>query len=284
MRTAIWGAGQAGAAVKNMLPVNQELICFIDTDEEKQNALFCGVPVISPERVKSNNIEKIWIAVLNREASREIKTLLEEAGFKGEILDIGYFIKNQDLRLASIRLASAQIISRGVEGEIAELGVYKGDTAAELNALFPNRKLYLFDTFEGFAEKDLKEERRILKNARRHFSLNFKDTSADYVLSRLPHPENAAICNGCFPESLNNIELPEKFALVSLDPDLYAPVLSGLEVFYPLMSEGGIIHIHDYNSLQFPGVKKAVDEFCSANNLFIIPVADFHGSAILVKD
>lgn len=283
MRTAIWGAGQAGSMVKYMLPANQELICFIDSNTAKLDRTFCGMRVLSPEQIAGLNIEIIWIAVLNSKAVSEIKILLKDIGFKGEIIDIQYFIKNQDLRLASLRLAARQITERSVEGEIVELGVYKGDTAKELNILFPDRKLYLFDTFKGFADKDLDEECRVLNGERKQFSRDFKDTSVDFVLSRLPYPEKAAICKGRFPESLNSIALPEKIAFVSLDPDLYAPVKNGLDVFYPRMSKGGVIHIHDYNSMQFPGVKLAVDKFCAENNLFVLPVADFHGSAVLMK-
>jgi O-methyltransferase len=58
-------------------------------------------------------------------------------------------------RMMTIRLASERIMHRQVPGAIAELGVYKGEMAAVLNRLFPDRKLYLFDTFEGFSENDL---------------------------------------------------------------------------------------------------------------------------------
>lgn len=284
MRTAIWGAGQAGCMLKNMLPGDSELVCFIDSDGSKQDALFCGTPVLPPDMLNILEINQIWIAVLNKAAARDIKAELADLEFKGEVLDISYFIKNQDLRLASVRLAARQIKDRGVAGEIAELGVYKGDTAAQLNYLFPERKLYLFDTFEGFDERDLELERsRANKNDKKRFIKDFKDTSVGFVLNRLPYKDRAVICKGRFPESLNYIELPEKFAFVSLDPDLYASVKAGLETFYPRLSNGGVIHIHDYNSLQFPGVKLATDEFCAQNNLFVIPAADFHGSAILLK-
>ena len=269
--------------VKNMLPGNQKLICFIDNDKAKQESAFCGTPVISPSQITEERIEKIWIAVLNKEAASEIKILLADMNFKCEILDIQYFIQNHNLRLAGIRLAAKQISEREVEGDVAELGVYKGDIAAELNSLFPGRKLCLFDTFERLAERDVETEKRVAGGTQKYFTRDFKDTSENYVLKRLPHPENAVICKGYFPESLSNIEMPERFAFVSLDPDLYAPVKSGLEIFYPLMSKGGVIHIHDYNSFQFPGVKRAVDEYCIQNNLFIIPITNFHGSAMLVK-
>ena len=41
---------------------------------------------------------------------------------------------------------------------MAELGVYRGEFAKEINKVFPDRTLYLFDTFEGFAEQDCDTE------------------------------------------------------------------------------------------------------------------------------
>lgn len=42
---------------------------------------------------------------------------------------------------------------------MAELGVYKGKFAVEINKLFPYKKLYLFDTFEGFFSQDIDIEK-----------------------------------------------------------------------------------------------------------------------------
>ncbi len=40
------------------------------------------------------------------------------------------------------------------------------------------------------------------------------------------------------------------------------------------MQCGGVILIHDYFNSGFPGVKKAVDEFCQKHNIFAIPIGD----------
>ena len=41
--------------------------------------------------------------------------------------------------------------------------------------------------------------------------------------------------------------------------------------------------IHDYNSTQFRGVRRAVDDFCYENRIVPMPVCDMHGSAVLRK-
>jgi len=65
-----------------------------------------------------------------------------------------------------------------------------------------------------------------------------------------PHPEKIVIRQGYFPETA--VGMPEEqYALVSLDADLYQPMYEGLQYFYPRMSPGGYIILHDYNSKQY---------------------------------
>ena len=56
-------------------------------------------------------------------------------------------------------------------------------------------------------------------------------------------------------------KLAMKFSFVSLDADLYQPILSRLLYsFYPRLAPGGLIFVHDYGSHNWDGCK-AVDEF-----------------------
>jgi hypothetical protein len=73
------------------------------------------------------------------------------------------------------------------------------------------------------------------------------------------------------------------FCFVSVDADLYAPTASALPVFWERLSPGGAIMVHDYNSLQYKGVKKAVDDFCTEIKILPFPVPDLHGSCVIRK-
>ena len=101
------------------------------------------------------------------------------------------------------------------------------------------------------------------------------------VRAALPHPEQAVFCKGYFPETIP--DEPLQFALVSLDPDLYEPVYAGLTYFYPRLSPGGALIIHDYNSAQFTGVAEAVRRYCREHRLYPVPLCDLHGTAVLRK-
>ena len=60
------------------------------------------------------------------------------------------------VRISLLELVSYEIRDRKILGSVAEVGVYKGDFAKYINYFFPDRKLYLFDTFEGFPDEHKK--------------------------------------------------------------------------------------------------------------------------------
>ena len=129
-------------------------------------------------------------------------------------------LHNYEPRVAVLELSSREIYRYGIEGSVAELGVYRGDFAEVINRYFPDRNLYLFDTFEGFDKKDADVERA------GNFSdatENFADTSVNVVLGKMEHKENSIVRKGWFPDTAEGIE--DKFCFVSIDADLYQPIL-----------------------------------------------------------
>lgn len=282
-RVAIFGAGQAGAMVKTWLPAEMEPVCFIDNQIEKQGQAMEGCRVLSLEDALALKPELVVLAILNQEATQAVQAQLRTSGFQGSCIGLETIRALQDVRLSALRLQAREIEARGISGDVAELGVYQGAFAAEINCLFPERRLWLFDTFEGFPACDLATEAEQTGEVKKHRS--FSDTTVEKVRRRLPHPDKAEFVKGYFPESLREVKAADtlRFALVSLDPDLYAPTLAGLRYFYPRLVPGGRILIHDYTSCQFEGVKRAVDAYCRAQGLFVVPLMDLHGTAILIK-
>lgn len=191
----------------------------------------------------------------------------------------------------------------GVPGDFAELGVYKGESAKILHQMDPSRKFHLYDTFEGFKEEDLQHE---TGKAATYTIRNFADTSLEAARRYIGGNENIVFHPGRFQESSvvshqssavnpqssgsdsQNIDcrLPTSdfrlFSLVNLDADLYLPTKAALEYFYPRLSPGGIIIIHDYN-FKWPGIKKAADEFAASIPEPLVMVPDMEGSVIIVK-
>jgi hypothetical protein len=183
-------------------------------------------------------------------------------------------------RLISIVLNVEKVLDEdNVEGAIAEVGVYKGNTACLLAhyAREYERKCFLFDTYEGFDKRDLKGIDEKFKKE------EFRDTTLESV--KIVIGQDAVdICEfikGYFPESIPGYLDKEKFSVVSLDCDLYKPMKAGLIWFYPRMQNGAIFLLHDYSSRYWEGAKKAIDEFCSEAKQQVILLPDKSGSAFI---
>jgi len=191
------------------------------------------------------------------------------------ILDKDYF---DYIRLASLELVSFEINSKKLEGNVAELGVYKGKFARYINQYFPDRTLYLFDTFEGFDHSDLVKEKQ---NDFSRGDQDFTNTSLEAVLKRMPYPNRCKPVKGFFPESAKGVD--DRFVFVSLDADLYEPLYAGLNFFYPKLVYGGYIFVHDFNNEGYKGARKAVEDFCKEQNINYVPLPDSGGTAVIVK-
>lgn len=164
-----------------------------------------------------------------------------------------------------------------IQGAFAELGVYKGDSAAIIHLMDPNRTFHLYDTFEGFQPEDLKVESGKAATYTPH---NFADTHIDRVKQKL-HSDKFIFHQGYFPDTTKDSE-DETFAMVSLDADLLKPTQAALRFFYPRLAPGGLIVIHDYNP-DWPGIMQAVDEFAHTIPEPIIPLADRDNSVMIFK-
>lgn len=172
----------------------------------------------------------------------------------------------------------------GVPGELAEFGVFRGQFSSLINQRFPKRKLYLFDTFEGFDKKEMEKETQQGRCDER-FAEYHADTSIERMMNNLPFPEQCIVCKGFFPDSIIEEAVNEKFAFVSIDVDFEDSVLAGLEFFYPRLSEGGTIFIHDFNSAFLGGVKQAVKRYEEkiGHKLRKVPFADRAGTVVVLK-
>jgi len=193
-----------------------------------------------------------------------------------------YVFENEYIRASALELIANEIYDKNIAGSVAELGVFRGDFAKIINAAFPERKLYLFDTFEGFDKRDVKKD---IENG---FSVGFSpvngifsETSIELVLQKMETKENCIIKKGYFPETAEGIN--EQFSFVSIDCDLYDPIYSGLHYFYDRLNKGGYIWVHDYNNKNYSGVKAALRKFSGEKNVSYFPLSDSCGSAVIMK-
>ncbi len=215
---------------------------------------------------------------LNERDYSDNSTLYKDDSFRNPEYRLDYF------RYRTFEFAAEEIHAANIPGAMAELGVFRGTFSALINKKFADRKLYLFDTFEGFNEEEAESEKR-KGRCSGSFITSHKETSVDMMLKNLPYPEQAVVCKGFFPESVTDEAEKETYAFVSLDVDFEESTYNGLKFFYPRLSEGGYIFIHDYNTYFLEGVKRAVEryEMNIGYRLKKIPIADRAGTLIIMK-
>jgi O-methyltransferase len=205
----------------------------------------------------------------------------------------GFYIKNDSIKREIITfntpwdlvrrdmliLILRDIIINQIKGDLVELGVYKGYTARLIHYYAPDRKLFLFDTYEGFDKKDLEiEKMRTGHNIHSHF----KSEGVQAVISYIkPQNNNVIPVVGVFPQSLPEDFNNRTFSFVNIDMDLYEPTIAALNYFYPKTNKGGYLLIHDYNS--WSGAREAVDEFFKGKPESPVPMPDKNGSALIKK-
>ena len=277
MKTAvILGAGQMGRRLAALLNKNNiRLLAYGDNNPASHNSQ-AAVPVYAVETALALLPDIVFIGVAGRARSQELQQQARDLGYTGQVVALSDLAAHVDLRAATLQALLPRLSH--VKGDLAEVGVYQGDFAWQLNAAFPERRLHLFDTFDGFSETDLAAETAPLQQQGK---VDFSDTSVAAVVSRMPHPAQVVVHPGHFPETAAALET--SYALASIDADLYAPTMAAMHYFMPRMNQGGVLLMHDYANPRFPGVAQAVQDYETEHGpLLLLPLPDLHGTAVIM--
>lgn len=168
-----------------------------------------------------------------------------------------------------------------IDGDIAELGVWRGGGAKFIADIFKdgcklNKNLYLFDSFEGMKKVDSNEDR--------HKIGDFSDTSFQRVeaLVAAPHSINISVVlkQGWIPATFTGLE-DTKFSFAHIDLDLYEPIKDALSFIYPRLLRLGVLVFDDYGFASCPGARKAVDEFVAQVDESLLVLGT--GQAVLIR-
>ncbi len=265
MRAVIFGATLSSKKIYEEIGSKYDIVAYCDNDKSKWGGVIEEISIVNPQNILDLQWDEVIIVSLS--AMNAIKNQLLDMGIPIHKINTTYVESEVKAREQFLRDYASIIYSSEISGCVAEAGVFQGEFASIINQCFPDRTLYLFDTFSGFDERDIvyEESSKYSDATKGHLSI----TSEKLVLSKMKYPSNCIIKKGYFPESAIGIE--EKFCFVNLDMDLYKPTLEGLRFFYPLMERGGIIVIHDYFSEGYEGVNEALREFIEEIDEMIIP-------------
>jgi len=157
-----------------------------------------------------------------------------------------------------------------IPGQVAECGTFHGLSAYQISKIIKesqmDKRFHIFDSFEGLSE--IKEEDRSddVKVSDSELRTQFA-YGIDLVRKNLEGFDFVELFKGWIPERFQEVAEHE-YSFVHVDVDLYEPIKECIDFFFPRLSKGGIMVFDDYGfSPQFPGAKKAVDEFLNKNEV-----------------
>ncbi len=169
-------------------------------------------------------------------------------------------------------LLKCLLVTENIEGDIIELGSFKGGTATVmahfLDYTGSRKSFYVCDSFEGHPYDDKTGTDR---------KGRFHDTNISYVTEKFKKfgvGDRIRVVKGRFEDSLPSHVDGEKFSFAFVDCDLYQSTKYVLDFLLPRMGKGSIIAFHDYGSARF-GLTNAVHELCEHKglkvNLYPVP-------------
>lgn len=274
LNAILFGAAHSGVTLYETISKKYCVVAFTDNDPKKWGGKIEEISIIPPSDI--SHLKYDVIIITSAPGLNSIKEQCIQMGIdEGRIISSYVEGPLESRRIFLERFADLLKISEE-EGAVAEVGVFEGDFAKYINQYFSNKTLYLFDTFEGFDDRDIQME-GTLSHAQKG---DYANTSIEMVMKKMPHPDNVVIKKGYFPETAEGIN--EVFCFVNLDLDLYEPTLQGLRFFEDKMTANGVILVHDYFAENFKGPKEAVKKYISESerNIRVLPIGD--GISIMI--
>lgn len=169
---------------------------------------------------------------------------------------------------------------KNVPGDIVECGIGRGRSLTVLSSINAfleineggQRKIYGYDSFEGFPEPTVEDSSfRNPKKGEWSSSPSGKyHYSADFIRmvlneANVPDFQNVVLTKGYFCDSLPH-HPNDPIAILHVDGDLYQSYIDTLTELYPKVSSGGVIVFDDYLAVEdgedrWPGARQAVSDF-----------------------
>jgi len=244
-------------------------------------------PIMPMEEIARFAPDMIVIAVNKKNDDENLKSMLNKLYYKGEVVSLKDVFDIFSIKMAAIRKCSLHFNDLGIEGAIADIGCGRCDVARQINAANPERKLYLFDTFTGYDERDIAKEKEghysdceVGDGALSEQELGKLD---EFILHSMPYKEKVKIKKGWFPETLADMK-NEKYVFVNVETGLYAPTYNAIKYYIPRLVRGGIIMISNYEDANKTGVSAAIrdieKEWCP---FLITPLCDLDGTIMITR-
>ena len=140
------------------------------------------------------------------------------------------------------------------EGDIVECGVWRGGFSIFLAHAFPNKNIWVCDSFQGFqplenARHKYDKERHTPEYTHNHvgpLGISLEEVKGHFKTYGLEDDPRIRYLKGFVKDTLPKSGI-EKISLLRIDVDAYSATLETLEELYDKVQEGGWIIIDDTN-------------------------------------
>ncbi len=174
------------------------------------------------------------------------------------------------------------VLERNIQGDIVELGCYKGTTSLFLARLLAarneDRKLYLYDSFAGLPPKTAQDSSTV---GDQFVAGELHATKADLVRTFMKNYLPQPTIKKAWFSNLNRTDMPADICFAFFDGDFYESIRDSFRVCQDLFSAGATIVIDDYDSEALPGAARATDEWISQHSTIIKSFRTEHSLGIL---
>jgi hypothetical protein len=167
-------------------------------------------------------------------------------------------------RLRGLYRSVHYAVGQKIAGDIVECGSARGGSAAlmalTLRRLNTQKKLWLFDTFEGLPAPTSQDPDFELADLFTGTCIGTVDEVRG-LFQQLNVADDVVFIKGLFQDTLPVTPI-SNIAVLHIDGDWYESVKACLDALYDKVVPGGVIQFDDYG--YWAGARKAVDEFLAA--------------------
>ena len=164
--------------------------------------------------------------------------------------------------------------TENIDGDILEVGVWRGGTGAIIAKAAQSKKVFLADTFSGVVKTSTKDPS--------YSGGEHSDTSIQLVENLMTSLDlkNISLLQGIFPDTTGDL-FTEKIALLHCDVDVYESAKDIVEWALPKLSIGSVIVFDDYGFSSCEGITEFCDELRHNKNFKFIH--NINGHAIFIR-
>lgn len=179
-------------------------------------------------------------------------------------------------RLVNTLKSCRYVVENNIRGDFVECGVWRGGNSILAKKIFErlgsNKKVWMFDTFEGMTkptEFDVAARSKI--HAESKYLVSQKESHNEWCYASLDEVKNNCRESGLNLENFHFIKgdvcktlkerenIPSIISKLRLDTDWFESTKIELENLYPKLNYGGFLINDDYG--HWEGARKAVDEY-----------------------